>query len=157
MKFDDIKCFVVRQERYKKDILVWVPHSATIYPEKHLSLAQLIDWDKPEPYIVTENPWLISCYDRLEVAILNGEGKWAHPDCQTYGASVNQIMLVVLDTKNTVPNGPMNVMESIRKMPLTTLDEIEDAKNASRGLGDSVEKVLLFNTLIHKEKEITGE
>lgn len=153
MKIDKIKCFVIKKEDMNKFIRHNLPYIIWLYPEVNFSLDQSINYDPPEYSIVTENPWLISCYDRLEVAIWE-DGKWMHPECQTFGASVNKIMLVVLNTINTIPNKIVRIFDEIGMMPLTTLDEVEQAKQATGRLGESVEKVLLFHTLLVKEEEL---
>jgi predicted kinase len=56
--------------------------------------------------IVTENPYIISCYSRNDVFVLSND-KWVNPDIQTYGASVNIITNSILMYNNTIPLLPL--------------------------------------------------
>ena len=72
----------------------------------------------------------------------------------TFGASVNLIMSEIFDKEDTISELAKRKIEKIKSMPLATLTDIQKAKDASRELGESAEKVLLFRELILKEKEL---
>jgi hypothetical protein len=62
------------------------------YPEAGMSTNQLFTTSRPRDYhIVTDSPFLVPLYDRLEVFILV-RGKWVNPDFQTYGCSYSRAM-----------------------------------------------------------------
>ena len=73
---------------------------------------------------------------------------------RTYGTSVNIITEEIFGKSASISKLSLDIIEKIKKMPLTTLDEIKKAKEETRVLGESVEKVLLFRELILKENEI---
>jgi len=80
--------------------------------------------------------------------------KYKKPDFNTFGASVDLLTKEIFLKDNTISKMGVIKIESIKSMPLETLEDIENAKQASRVLGESVEKVLLFRELILKENEL---
>lgn len=64
--------------------------------------------------IITENPYLITCYDRLLVWILDN-GKWRNPDIQTFGASVSVITYDLLEYKQDMAKLPLKFIEALLK------------------------------------------
>lgn len=72
----------------------------------------------------------------------------------TFGTSVNIITEEVFKKKESISDLPIKEIADIKALPLDTLENIQEAKNASRILGESVEKVLLFRELLLKEKEL---
>lgn len=105
MNFQDYltgKCFVLHQGYYndvlrQKDKMI-------LWPEQSLTLVELATGIKYEKSVITENPWIISCYDREDVFVFR-DGRWTNPNNQTFGASVNSIMITVLLIHNTIPSG----------------------------------------------------
>jgi len=73
-----------------------------LYPERAMTLVDTVCYQPFVKSVVTENPWIISCYKRDNVWILE-EGRWINPDCQTFGASVNFITLDILNVHGTIP------------------------------------------------------
>ena len=73
-----------------------------LYPERAMTFADTIDYRRYVKSVVTENPFIISCYPRENVWILQDD-EWIHPDEQTYGASVNLITNSILQYHNTIP------------------------------------------------------
>lgn len=72
------------------------------------------------PSVVTENAWIIGCYDREKVRVLDDEtGQWTWPDIQTYGASVNHVTCSILGIQSTIPaqvlDGGKEIKELIEK------------------------------------------
>ena len=80
--------------------------------------------------------------------------KYKKPKFNTFGASVDLLTKEIFLKDNTISKMGINKIEEIKSMPLETLEDIEKAKQASRVLGESVEKVLLFRELILKENEL---
>ncbi len=97
---------------YKRHDLMW-------YPERAMTLLQCVQYRPYVKSIVTENPWLIACYDRDSVRLwstkYNKKGEWVSPFDQTYGASVNSIMMGILGIKCTIPAMVLDGGEEIRK------------------------------------------
>ena len=97
---------------YKRHDLVW-------YPETGMPLLKRVTYTPYIKSIVTEDPWLISCYSREHVRVwskeYNKKGEWVWPNNQTYGASVNWITSSLLGIKNTIPAMVLDGGESIRK------------------------------------------
>jgi hypothetical protein len=60
----------------------------------------------------------------------------------------------VFGKEDTISELAKSKIDEIRRMPQDTLTNIQAAKNASRVLGQSYEKVLLFKELITKESEL---
>ena len=82
----------------------------------------LLDCIQYQPYvksIVTENPWLIACYDNDNIRMwstkYSKKGEWVSPFNQTYGADVNDITHSILGIKTTIPAMVLDGGESIRK------------------------------------------
>lgn len=73
-----------------------------LYPERAMTFADTVDYRRYVKSIVTENPYIISCYSRNEVWILQDD-EWVHPSMQTYGASVDLITSSILQYKNSIP------------------------------------------------------
>ena len=98
-------CYVLPQTNvthpiaYQRFDLLW-------YPERGMTLLDTCNYIPYIKSIVTENPWLICCYDRLNVRVWSvkykPEGEWVCPDEQTYGRSINGIMMSVLGIPNTI-------------------------------------------------------
>jgi len=83
-----------------------------LYPE---SGNRFIDNVCYRPYvksIVTENPWIISTYDKKSVFVLV-DGEWENPTDKTYGTSVNMITCNILEYPNTIPLLPLGGIDSI--------------------------------------------
>jgi ABC-type transport system substrate-binding protein len=79
----------------------------------------LIERHSYRPYVksvVTEDPWIIGCYDYEKVRVLDDETvQWTFPHKQTYGASVNNITLTILGIRSTMPAMTFDGGEDIRK------------------------------------------
>ena len=52
--------------------------------------------------IVTENPWIISCYSFDKVWIIRN-GEWRNASHQTFGASIEFIMNDILGVQTSIP------------------------------------------------------
>ena len=108
---------------------------------------------KQEIIITSHSPFIVSDCRRERVFIFE-KGKTTNPKINTFGTSVNIITEEVFKKKESISGQSIEKIEDIKKLPLTTLPEIETAKEASRVLGESVEKILLFRELLIKENKI---
>jgi len=91
------------------------------YPEEGMTLLDIIQYKPYVRSIVTVNPWIISMYDNSNVRIWSLEDKkWITPNHQTYGASINQIMMTILGITQTIPSGALDggkeIQEHIKKI-----------------------------------------
>ena len=97
---------------YDRHHLIW-------YPEIYMTLLECVQYQPYVKSIVTENSWLIACYDYEDVRIWSTEyvkkGSWIIPNDQTYGASVDSIMRRILGIKQTIPAIALDGGESIKK------------------------------------------
>lgn len=102
------QCFVflqgndINEEHYYDLVRESKNDRLILYPERAMTFADTVDYRRYVKSIVTENPYIISCYSRDEVWILQDD-EWIHPDMQTYGASVNLITTSILQYHNTIP------------------------------------------------------
>jgi restriction system-associated AAA family ATPase len=109
-----------------------------------------------EIIITTHSPYIVSDCKRESVYIFqkNPDGTLSQPkspDINTFGTSINILSDVVFGKDDTISELSKKKINEIRNMPLENLENIQAAKEASRVLGESVEKVLLFKELITKE------
>jgi len=97
---------------YERHNLIW-------YPETSMTLLECVQYRPYVKSIVTENPWLIACYNNDYVRVWSTEytkkGEWVSPFEQTYGGSVNSITMRILGIRNTIPAMVLDGGESIRK------------------------------------------
>ena len=93
-------CYVLHQGIYNE--ILEYKNDLVMYPEQSMTLLELATGQRWPLTIVTENPWLISCYDQESVFICRN-GVWQNPPQQTFGCSVNMIMSQILGIKNTIP------------------------------------------------------
>lgn len=103
--------------------------------------------------ITSHSPFIVSDCKREKVFVFEGKSV-SNPKINTFGTSVNIITEEVFKKKESISDLPIKQIADIKALPLDTLEGIEQAKNASRVLGESVEKVLLFRELLLKEKEL---
>ena len=94
---------------YKRYDMVW-------YPEDSMTLFDTVLYQPFVRSIVTENPWLISMYKKENVMIWSIEDKkWKTQHRETYGASVNMIMMTILGIRQTIPSGALDGGKEIQK------------------------------------------
>jgi len=96
-------------------------HDLVWYPERAMTLLDTIQYIPYVKSIVTENPWLIGCYDRDHVRVwtknLRGKGyQWWKPNEQTYGASNNNIRMCLLGIGQTIPSYAYDRGKEIQKL-----------------------------------------
>ncbi|WP_411502965.1 restriction system-associated AAA family ATPase [Brevibacillus centrosporus] len=128
---------------------------------KFVSIAnESIDKERDQEIILTtHSPYIVSDCKKENVYIFqrNSDGTVSQPkspEINTFGTSINIISDIVFGKEDTISELSKKKINEIRELPLETLDNIQAAKEASRVLGDSVEKVLLFKDLISKESEL---
>jgi hypothetical protein len=82
---------------------------ATIfYPETRMTTEECFKTSRPSEYhIVTDCPFLVSLYETRHVWIWR-DGKWIHPDFNTFGASYSMIIMNLFDYPNTIPQAIIN-------------------------------------------------
>lgn len=76
--------------------------SIEFYPESGYTLLELckgVSFNEP---IVTESPWIVSCYNDSKVFVWEN-GKWENPRFQTYGCSINILMSRIFKISSTIP------------------------------------------------------
>jgi restriction system-associated AAA family ATPase len=136
-------------------------------PDWRSKLVQLINTSiskgrSQELLLTTHSPFIISDCKPENVFIFerhnNGRAKKPrNPNFNTYGSAVSIITDQVFGKSETVSDMPLATIEQIKKRKLDTLEDIQQAKEAARILGNSPEKVLLFRELLMKEDELRGE
>ena len=109
-----------------------------------------------EVLLTSHSPFIISDCQRENVLVFekNKDNKveWHNPDFNTFGASVNAITIKVFSQKETIGDYALGKLETFRGRlqrgdpPDTLIDE------ASKALGDSVEKVLFINQALNREE-----
>lgn len=112
-----------------------------------------------EIILTTHSPYIVSDCKRENVYIFQKYSDGTvnqpkSPEINTFGTSINIISDIVFGKGDTISELSKKKIEEIRKMPLETVENIHAAKEASRVLGESVEKVLLFRDFIFKESEL---
>lgn len=111
-----------------------------------------------EVILTTHSPFVVSDCKKENVFIFsrdeNGQVvKAKNPSINTFGTSTGILMEDVFGQLNTISEMSNKRIAEIKSMELDSLSKIQKAKEASRELGESVEKVLLFRELIQKESE----
>ncbi|MDA2274047.1 hypothetical protein CBR59_17020 [Bacillus thuringiensis] len=118
-----------------------------------------IDKERDQEIILTtHSPYIVSDCRKENVYIFkrNIDGTLSQPkisDINTFGTSINIISDSIFGKFDTISEFSKKKIDEIREMPLENLEDIQEAKEASRVLGESMEKVLLFKDLISKESE----
>lgn len=108
------QCYVIVRDNNFHPILNH-KNDMVIYPENNMTFLDMVSYIPFVKSILTENPYLICCYDRLNVWILDNKDNWVNPDIQTYGASVSII------TENI-----LNYWHSMSLLPLFGKQGIQD-------------------------------
>jgi len=128
-------------------------------------LANCLGYDgkRAEMLLTTHSPFPISdstpdkvlLFERDEVS---GALRVHHPDYNTLGASINKITMLSFGKRDTIGGHAKALLDDVRQrfnadpsQREALIDELD------RTLGDSVEKVLLVNTLLAGDKRRDGE
>lgn len=118
--------------------------------------------NQAEMLITTHSPFLVSDSTPDKVLLFSKDGasgavQVRHPDYNTLGASINKITMLSFGKHETVGGRAEAVLRGTRarfergESPDTLIGELD------RELGDSVEKVLLVNTMLGRSHEDGGE
>lgn len=91
-------------------------HELAWYPERGMTLLDCVQYRPYVKTIVTENPWLISCYPRENVRVWDSVIGWIMPNIETYGASINHITMSLFGIRQTIPSTPLDGGEEIKKL-----------------------------------------
>ncbi len=89
-------------------------HDLVWYPEQAMSMFDRINYKRYVKSIVTEDPWIIGCYDMDNVRIWK-KGQWTWPNSQTFGASVNNIQHQILRIPHTISSAAMDGGKAVEK------------------------------------------
>jgi len=108
---------------------------------------------KQEIIITSHSPFIVSDCRRERVFVFE-KGIAKNPKIKTFGTSVNIITEEVFGKTESISDLSLEKIKEIKRAGLETLEQIQAAKEASRVLGESVEKVLLFRELIMRENEL---
>jgi hypothetical protein len=107
-EFLEGNCFVYVQgneadiEKYYELVRLSKDDKLILYPERAMTFTDCVCYRPYVKSIITENPWIISCYSCSKVWIMR-DGEWRNPSCQTYGASISVIMMEMLGVDGTIP------------------------------------------------------
>lgn len=133
-------------------------------PDWRSKLIQLINKSvegnrKQEIILTTHSPYIVSDCKKENVFIFKRDekGRVCKPDkprINTFGSSIGIITDEVFGKEDTISELSKKKISEIEQMPLNSLEDIQAAKEASRVLGESAEKVLLFKKLIMREKDL---
>lgn len=114
------KCYVllesrsIKRNRKKYDAITQQRFDMIWYPERGMSLIDEVCYRPYVDTVVTESPWIISCYYREDVFIWDSEIKdWVNPCPETYGASVDHIYTSILGIDCLLPRIPLNGVNGI--------------------------------------------
>lgn len=110
-----------------------------------------------EIILTTHSPFVVSDCQPENVFIFSRDDdgkvkKPSRPKINTFGTSVNILTEEIFGKKESIGNMAMEHINKIIEEVDRGKISIQEAKEASRELGESVEKVLLFRKLILKEK-----
>lgn len=123
-------------------------------------LSQSIDKTrKQELILTTHSPYIVSDCKKENVFMFSRDSKGKvepakQADIKTFGTAVSILTDKIFSKEESISGKSLEVIEKIKEMPWNTLEEIQQAKEFSRVLGESPEKVLLFRELIIKEDEL---
>jgi hypothetical protein len=110
-------CYVVVRGRCDNkrayDELLEYRHSLEFHPEQHMTFIDTVTYVPYQKSIVTENPYLISSYDKRKVWVLNENDEWVNPSEQTFGCSVNVITSNILGFNDSIPVFPKTKLMSL--------------------------------------------
>ncbi|HCW08873.1 MAG TPA: hypothetical protein DGG95_16070 [Cytophagales bacterium] len=107
-EFFEGNCFVYVQgneadiQKYYDLVKLSKEDQLILYPERAMTFVDTICYRPYVKSVITENPWVISCYPYEKVWIIR-DGEWKNPSNQTYGASVNIISMNILGVDSTIP------------------------------------------------------
>lgn len=110
-----------------------------------------------EVVITSHSPFIISdCFPDKVIVFKNKKQpiNARQMKFNTFGTSVNIVLEEIFKKEESIPNYSLSKLKEIQNRDFKTLEDIEKAKEDSRLLGDSPEKVFLFRDLLLKEEEL---
>lgn len=110
-----------------------------------------------EVLITSHSPFIISdCFPDKVIVFKNKKQpiNARQMKFNTFGTSVNIVLEEIFKKEESIPNYSLSKLKEIQNRDFKTLEDIERAKEDSRLLGDSPEKVFLFRDLLLKEEEL---
>lgn len=110
--------------------------------------------------ITSHSPFIISdCFPDKVIVFEKGKSPANAKQMKfnTFGTSVNIVLEEIFKKEASIPDYSLFMLNRIKNRVFTSLDDIEQAKEDSRLLGQSPEKVFLFRELLIKEKELQKE
>ena len=111
-------CFVyvqgneVDMDKYHDLVNLSKAEEIILYPERRMCFVDQVTYIPYVKSVVTENPWIISCYPKQYVWRII-DGQWEHPEEQTFGASVEYITSNLLNYSHTIPMAIVSGKEGI--------------------------------------------
>ena len=110
-----------------------------------------------EVLLTSHSPFIISDCRKENVLVFTKdpatrEVTWQTPDFETFGASSNAITIKVFGQIETIGDYAMEKINNLRHRLDTGEDPDQLIKEASKELGDSVEKVLFVNKALNKKE-----
>jgi hypothetical protein len=109
-------CYVLVQTNVIHPCADPMRHKMVWYPERGMTLLDCVQYKPYVRSIVTENCWIISCYQMENVRIFSKEYGWIRPNNQTYGASINWITMKLLRVRQTIPSTPLDGGKEIKEL-----------------------------------------
>jgi hypothetical protein len=111
-------CFVYVQgneadiEKYYDLVRLSKDDKLILYPERAMTIVDTVCYRPYVKSIVTENPWIISCYSFDKVWIIRN-GEWKNASHQTFGASTSIILSDILGIDSSIPLLPLSGLKGI--------------------------------------------
>ncbi len=111
-----------------------------------------------EMLITTHTPFLISDSKPEKVLVFKkdkvlGTVSVSKPDYNTLGASINKITMNTFGKRETIGGHAYSILENLRKRFEDGEDKDQLIDEINQKLGDSVEKVLLINSILNRMQE----
>ncbi len=107
--------------------------------------------------ITSHSPFIISdCFPDKVVVFKKGQQpiNAKKLNFNTFGTSVNIILEEIFGKEESIPHYSLSELNKIKNRKFTSIKDIQKAKEDSRLLGDSPEKVFLFRDLLLKEETL---
>ncbi len=153
----------------ERDVLFILDEPETHFnPEWRAKMIRLImsNGDKEtfqDHFITSHSPFIISDCKPTNVYLFHRDHnrinvQTAHDKrLNTFGTSVNILTEEVFNKNESQGDYSLNVLNEIKNRTFTNLEEIQQAKEDARVLGESVEKTLLFRKLLMIEDELKSK
>lgn len=110
--------------------------------------------------ITSHSPFIISdCFPDKVVVFKKDEKPTNAKDMKfnTFGTSVNIVLEEIFKKEESISDYSLSELNKIKDREFKTIKDIQQAKEDSRLLGDSPEKVFLFRDLLLKEEELKNK